>query len=75
MIGLENRLRAEYGDMLNRAQVAEILCISVSTLDRLKKSKSVQMCPNFIEIGRQYRCPVEHLVEFMENNQFYKRII
>jgi hypothetical protein len=84
-------LKEKYGEVLSRKQTAEALQISVSTLDRLKKKDAIRrsqesseeklkkndesLCPYYYKVGRQYRFPVEKVVEFMYNNPYYRRKI
>ncbi|MBA1432109.1 MAG: hypothetical protein FAF04_00600 [Epsilonproteobacteria bacterium] len=44
-----------------------------SSEDKLKKNDESILCPYYYKVGRQYRFPVEKVVEFIYNNPYYRR--
>jgi hypothetical protein len=46
-----------------------------SSEEKLKKNDESILCPYYYKVGREYRFPVEKVVEFMYNNPKYRNIL
>lgn len=66
-------LYLDYGYMLSKNDIAEVLKVSLSTINR-RLLLGGQMLPPYQKIGRQYRFPVKGVAEFLENSDEFCKV-
>lgn len=66
MNNLSHTLYIDYGYMLTKKDLAEVLGVSLSTVNR-RLSLGGDTLPPYQKVGRQYRFPVRGVAEYIEN--------
>ena len=73
-INIAHSLYLDYGYFLTKNNLAEVLGVSLSTINR-RLSLGGQTLPIYQKIGRQYRFPVKNVAEFIENSgEFQEKV-
>ena len=70
-LNIAHFLYMDYGYFLTKNDLAEVLGVSLSTINR-RLSLGGQTLPIYQKIGRQYRFPVKNVAEFIENNDEFE---
>lgn len=70
-INIAHSLYLDYGYFLTKNDLAEVLGVSLSTINR-RLALGGETLPPYQKIGRQYRFLIKGVAEFIENSDEFK---